>query len=37
VKVLSEAGVDIYSADFWQGGFNVIERLVAQLEALPIA
>jgi oligoendopeptidase F len=34
-KVLARAGIDIYSADFWQGGFDVIARLVDQLEALP--
>ncbi|MBN1146049.1 MAG: M3 family oligoendopeptidase [Anaerolineales bacterium] len=34
-KILAQAGVDIYSADFWQGGFDVIARLVDQLEALP--
>ena len=35
-KILSEAGIDIYSADFWQGGFDVISRLLDQLEALPV-
>ena len=35
-KILSEAGIDIYSADFWQGGFDVIARLLDQLEALPV-
>ena len=35
-KILSEAGIDIRSAEFWQGGFDVIKDLVAQLEALPI-
>ncbi|OQX62312.1 MAG: oligoendopeptidase F [Anaerolinea sp. 4484_236] len=35
-KILSEAGIDIRSADFWQGGFDVIKDLVEQLEALPI-
>ena len=34
-RILSEAGIDIYSADFWQGGFDVIGRLVDALEALP--
>jgi oligoendopeptidase F len=31
-KILSEIGLDISSAEFWQSGFNVIERMVAQLE-----
>jgi oligoendopeptidase F len=34
--ILSEAGIDIRSADFWQGGFEVIRELVDQLEALPV-
>jgi oligoendopeptidase F len=36
VRVLSEAGIDIYSADFWQGGFDVIAKLLDQLEAIPV-
>ncbi len=34
-KVLAEAGVDIRSAKFWQGGFDVLEKLVSELEQLP--
>lgn len=33
-KILGEAGIDIESADFWQGGFDVVDGLVKQLEAL---
>jgi len=33
-KVLAEAGIDIRSAKFWQGGFDVIDKLVAELEKL---
>jgi oligoendopeptidase F len=33
-KVLTEAGVDIRSAKFWQGGFDVLEKLVSTLEKL---
>ena len=36
VKILAEAGIDIHSAAFWQGGFDVIQRMVEQLEALPV-
>jgi oligoendopeptidase F len=36
VRVLSEAGIDIYSADFWQGGFNAIAKQLDQLEAIPV-
>jgi oligoendopeptidase F len=37
VKILSEAGIDVHSALFWQGGFDVIRRMIDQLEALPAA
>ena len=33
-RVLTEAGIDMRSAAFWQGGFDVIKRIVEQLEAL---
>ena len=33
-RILSEAGIDIESAAFWQGGFDVVEGLVKQLEEL---
>jgi len=33
-KVLSEAGIDIRSAKFWQGGFDVVDRMVDELEKL---
>lgn len=36
VQVLAQAGIDVRSADFWQGGFNVIAGLVDRLAALPI-
>jgi oligoendopeptidase F len=35
-KVLSDAGIDISQASFWQGGFDVIADQIAQLEALPL-
>ena len=31
-KVLAEAGIDIRSAKFWQGGFDVLDKLVTELE-----
>jgi oligoendopeptidase F len=37
VRILSEAGIDIYSADFWQGGFDVLADLLDRLEAIPVA
>ena len=33
-KILAEAGVDIRSAKFWQGGFDVLNKLVSELEKL---
>lgn len=33
-KILAEAGVDIRSAKFWQGGFDVVKNMVDQLEKL---
>jgi len=35
-RILSEAGIDIRSGAFWQGGFDVITALVEQLERLPV-
>jgi oligoendopeptidase F len=31
-RILERAGVDIYSAEFWQGGFDVIDDALRQLE-----
>jgi oligoendopeptidase F len=33
-KILAEAGIDICSEAFWQGGFDVISGLVDQLEKM---
>ena len=33
-KILSDAGIDIRSAQFWQGGFDVLSRMVDELEKL---
>jgi len=33
-KILTEAGIDIRSAKFWQGGFDVLDKLVSELERL---
>ncbi len=35
VQILSEAGIDVHQASFWQGGFDVIRGLIEQLEAIP--
>ena len=33
-KILADAGIDIRSAKFWQGGFDVLNRMVDELEKL---
>jgi oligoendopeptidase F len=33
-KILTEAGLDISSSDFWQGGFDVLEKMIAELDQL---
>ena len=35
-RILDEAGINIRKAEFWQGGFDVISDLIAQLETLPV-
>ena len=35
-NILSEAGIDMHSASFWQGGFDVIRGLIEQLENIPL-
>ena len=34
VTILQEAGLDVTSAAFWQGGFDVIRGLIEELESL---
>jgi oligoendopeptidase F len=36
VRVLEKAGLDVRSPDFWQGGFDVLEEALQELEALEI-
>lgn len=33
IKILSDAGIDVYSTAFWQGGFDVIAEMVKELQA----
>ena len=33
-KILAEANIDVASAQFWQGGFDVISDMIAELEEL---
>jgi oligoendopeptidase F len=35
-RILADAGVDMHSASFWQGGFDVIRRLIDQLATIPV-
>ncbi|MEM7034607.1 MAG: M3 family oligoendopeptidase [Chloroflexota bacterium] len=32
--ILTEAGIDISSPDFWRGGFRVLDRMIDELEAI---
>jgi oligoendopeptidase F len=34
MKILAEVGLDISSPDFWQGGFDVLENMIAELDQL---
>lgn len=36
VKILEKAGIDIFSANFWQGGFDVLAKRLDALEQMPI-
>jgi oligoendopeptidase F len=36
VRILDRAGIDVRSADFWQGGFDVLEKALERLEAIGI-
>lgn len=36
-RVLSEAGIDITSAEFWQGGFDVLSATLDEIEKLPVS
>ncbi|MBC7875526.1 MAG: M3 family oligoendopeptidase [Anaerolineales bacterium] len=35
-KVLADAGINIRDPKFWQGGFDVLEKLVSELEKMPV-
>ena len=35
-KILSDAGISMHLASFWQGGFDVIRGLIDQLETIPV-
>jgi oligoendopeptidase F len=35
-RILDRAGIDIRSADFWQGGFDVLKTALVRLEAIEI-
>jgi len=36
VRILDRAGIDVTSRDFWNGGFQVVEEALQQLEAMPV-
>lgn len=35
-RILKDAGIDMREASFWQGGFDVIDGLVSELEKIPV-
>ena len=34
IELLADAGIDVTKAEFWQGGFDVIEEMVSKLEEI---
>ncbi len=36
VRILERAGIDVRQEAFWQGGFDVIAKLLERLEAMPV-
>ncbi len=36
VEILDRAGIDVRQASFWQGGFDVLNQMVDELEAIPV-
>jgi oligoendopeptidase F len=36
VEILDRAGVDVCKAEFWQGGFDVLAKMVDELEKIPV-
>ena len=36
VEILTRAGIDVSKAEFWQGGFDMLEEMLGELEKLPI-
>ncbi|MGH2605106.1 MAG: hypothetical protein ACRDG5_00805, partial [Anaerolineales bacterium] len=36
VRILERAGIDVRRPAFWQGGFDVLAKLLERLEAMPV-
>jgi oligoendopeptidase F len=36
MRILNEAGIDVSRAEFWQGGFEVVRRMIEQIESIPV-
>jgi oligoendopeptidase F len=36
VDILDKAGIDVRTAEFWQGGFDLLSKMVDGLEVLPV-
>ena len=37
VEILDRAGVNVRTAEFWQGGYDVLAEMVEKLEGIPVA
>jgi oligoendopeptidase F len=35
-NILTAAGIDMTDSDFWQGGFDVVDKMLSRLEELPV-
>jgi oligoendopeptidase F len=35
-NILTAAGIDMTDPDFWQGGFDVVDKMLSRLEELPV-
>jgi oligoendopeptidase F len=36
IEILRKAGIDVTRAEFWQGGFDVLEGMLQKLQAIPL-
>jgi oligoendopeptidase F len=36
IEILTRAGIDVSKAEFWQGGFDMLEEMLRELEKIPV-